>query len=314
LGERLEILALGAFESQKGRIEKREGAAREGHGDLRLEHIYFFPDQPSPQDLVMIDCVEFDPRYRCGDQLLDIAFLVMDLEALGFKEEAREFALAFMKTSGELSTDHLLDYYTAYRHLVRGLVRGLQALGRDASPESRSAAKLKAQRHFLMALGRLENPEKRPCLVVLGGLPGTGKSTLAAKLSQMDGFQVFSSDLTRKELAGQPPESRPAVGFEKGIYHPDWTEKTYCTLFERARDALLRGGRALVDASFWQESRREGFFKLSRELGVPFLFFICLPTTETATKGFWGCGNSGPTPISRFTGKWRGVGKAPLRD
>ena len=125
LRERLEGLALGTLEPQKARIEKREGAAREGHGDLRLEHIYYFPGEPPPQDLAIIDCVEFDPRYRCGDPLLDIAFLVMDLEASAFRKESEDFARVFLKTSGELSTDHLLDFYVAYRHLVRGLVRGL---------------------------------------------------------------------------------------------------------------------------------------------------------------------------------------------
>ena len=53
------------------------GLVREGHGDLRAEHV-ILSDPPQ-----IVDCLEFDPALRIGDVALDLAFLVMDLEALG---------------------------------------------------------------------------------------------------------------------------------------------------------------------------------------------------------------------------------------
>ena len=77
--------------------------------------------------------------------------------------------------SGE-AQDGLMDFYVAYRHLVRGLVRGLQSTELDADAEYQAKAKKKSQAHFLMALGKLEQPGQRPCLILLGGLPGPAKA------------------------------------------------------------------------------------------------------------------------------------------
>ena len=274
LRQRLEFLATRSLEAQKGRIEKRAPLAREGHGDLRLEHIYYFPRESEPRDIALIDCVEFNPRYRCCDPLADIAFLLMDLEAGGFGAEAQRFKQVFHTVSGEVE-DGLMDYYVAYRHLVRGLVRGLQCLDKEAGSEESEEPRDKARLHFLKALSKLDEPGGRPCLVLLSGLPAAGKSTLAEQLVLSENFQTFSSDATRKELAGRSLESEPAIGYQKGLYKPEWTEKTYSALLERAATALRRGQRVLVDASFSRQAWRERFQNLAKELGVPFLLFAC---------------------------------------
>lgn len=272
-----------AWDWQRPWIESRVDKAREGHGDLRLEHIYYFPNETPPRDLQIIDCVEFDPRYRCGDPLLDIAFLAADLETQGHNREIRLLSRAWM----DLFRDEdgaLLSFYTAYRHLVRGLVRGLQADESDSAPSDREKAAGKSRRHFFMALQRLAQPEARSCLVLLSGLPAAGKSSLAWELERQEGFKVLSSDLVRKELAGFPSHSRPTPGWNQDIYTPSWTDHTYSALLERARAGLLNGERVLVDASFWEQSRREPFRRLAQELGLPFLFFTCRTDAETARE------------------------------
>ncbi len=283
LREKLTALAEEALDHKKGRIALRAKAARDGHGDLRLEHIYYFPDKPEPQDLAVIDCVEFNPRYRCCDPLSDTAFLAMDLEAAGYKDQASLFTKEFLKMTGE-ATDHLVDFYVAYRHLVRGLVRGLQAQDPEESPQNQLKAGEKSHLHFLLALAKLEPSAKKPCLVLLGGLPGTGKSSLAKHLAEREGFIVLSSDAVRKELSGSSFDSKPGTAYEKGIYKPEWTEKTYDNLLLRAGEALRRGERVLVDASFLKEEWREMFLDLAKEWRLPFLFFVCMIYHETADK------------------------------
>ena len=264
-------------------IEARKGRAREGHGDLRMEHVYCFPGAAPPKDLSIIDSVEFDPRYRCGDPMLDIAFLVMDLEAQGFDREANLLAYAWVSQSHDEDGD-LLAFYTAYRHMVRGLVRGLQAQETDMPPEERNKAGEKARLHFRMALAKLAPPEGRPCLVLLGGLPATGKSSLARPLEREEGFTVLSSDVIRKELAGLLPSSQPATGWGQGLYTPEWTDKTYAYILEKTGESLLKGQRVLVEASFWEQARREPFFRLAQRLRLPFLFFICKAGIETVKE------------------------------
>ncbi len=282
--EKLGTLARENLTRNKTLISKRTPKTRDGHGDLRLEHIYYFPGESKPGKLAIIDCLEFNPRYRCGDPLLDIAFLAMDLENSGFRRESRIFTGEFMKKTADSEGIQLMDFYTAYRHLVRGLVRGLQAREEDVSEQEKETAANKSRVHFKQALIKLEKPGLRPCLILLGGLPGAGKSTLSHQLVQRENFQVFSSDSVRKELAGQPLDSKPGTGFEKGIYKPEWTEKTYQALWSRAESALQRDQRVLVDASFWNQASREHFLNLARGLNLPFLFFVCMISHETAEK------------------------------
>ena len=281
--KRLEVLSLAALGKHRGQLEKRAKLARDGHGDLRLEHIYFSPEKAEPQDLAIIDCLEFNPRYRCGDPLGDVAFLAMDLEAAGFIPQSRLFAREYLKTASNDAVP-LMDFYVAYRHLVRGLVRGLQAQEADSNPEDRSLAAEKARLHFRLAAEKLENPRQRPCLVLLGGLPGAGKSTLGGEMARSEGFHILSSDAVRKELAGQELETENLVGYEKGIYRPEWTERTYEELLRRAESGLKAGQRVLVDASFSRESLRENFWELARNLRIPFFFFICMVSHETTDK------------------------------
>jgi len=264
-------------------IENRKDHAREGHGDLRMEHVYCFPGAPPPQDLFIIDSVEFDPRYRCCDPLSDIAFLVMDLEAQGFVREANLLAYAWISRSHDDDGD-LLAFYTAYRHMVRGLVRGLQAQEADMPPEDRQRAGDKSRLHFRMALSKLAPPEGRPCLVVVSGLPATGKSSLSRALAQDEDFTVLSSDLIRKELAGQVLSSQPATGWGQGLYTPEWTDKTYSEILKRAEEGLLKGQRVLIDASLWEQARREPFYRLAQRLRLSFVFFTCRAGLETVKE------------------------------
>jgi predicted kinase len=146
------------------------------------------------------------------------------------------------------------------------------------------AARDKARLHFLSALGKLEKPGKKPCLVLLGGLPGSGKSSLARLLEKEEGFHVFSSDVVRKELAGLPLSSRPGEGFQTGIYTPEWNSKTFSEILKRVESALLKGERVLVDATFTRHMARDPFWKTAGNYGIPFALFICKGGRETARQ------------------------------
>jgi aminoglycoside phosphotransferase family enzyme len=140
----------------------RRGVPRDTHGDLRLEHVYLFPESPPPADLVIIDCIEFNKRFRFADPVSDMAFLVMDLLSHGRTELARAFAEEYFRVTGDEGGRSLLPLYVAYRAAVRGKVEVFE-LSDEVIPEAERAAALgRARAHWLLALTELERTGRGP--------------------------------------------------------------------------------------------------------------------------------------------------------
>jgi aminoglycoside phosphotransferase family enzyme/predicted kinase len=271
------------LERVRGLVEERadRDVPRDNHGDLHLDHVYLFPGREPPRDLRVLDCIEFNDRLRFGDPMADLGFLYMDLCFEGRRDLADQLSDAYFREWGDAEGRELLPFYTAYRAAVRAKVEGMAAVDPDVPEDKSARARRKARAHWLLTLGELAPPGERPCLVLLGGLPATGKSTLARGLADRGGFRVVSSDRTRKELAGLAPDASAAADFEEGIYSPSWTERTYAACREAAERALFRGERVLVDASFRHEERRRSFLELGREWAVPVLWIVCRAELET---------------------------------
>jgi aminoglycoside phosphotransferase family enzyme/predicted kinase len=262
----------------EGRAER--GVPRDTHGDLHLDHVYYFPERTPPADLVIIDCIEFNERFRFADPVADMAFLVMDLTYHGRRDLATAFADAYLREAEDEDDRALLPFYTAYRAAVRGKVEGLE-LAEKEIPEAERAAALESSRaHWLLALGELEEPSRRPFLILVGGLPGTGKSTLARALAEHAGGHIIRSDVIRKELGDPPAKRGPAFGFEAGLYDPLSTDRTYAECLRRADALLFEGERVIVDATFRQENRRQAFLNMATRRGVPAVFLFCQADPE----------------------------------
>ena len=219
-----------------------DGKVRDGHGDLRMEHVYL-EDQ-----IHVIDCVEFSKRYRASDTALDIAFLVMDMESNGYPDMV-EPLLAGYRVGSSDEIGPVLPLYNCYRSLVRAKVAFILEGEGDVPDGARAAARLSGRLNLHYAL-RLLRGDKRPLLIAVGGLPGTGKSTLARALAAATGSSLRSADETRKRLAGLGSDNHPAERINGGIYSDAMNERVYATLLEEAASALQRGRNCILDATF----------------------------------------------------------------
>lgn len=221
----------------------RRGLIREGHGDLRAEHVI-----PAPR-LAIVDCVEFDPALRTLDVADDLAFLVMDLCAHGAEPEARELIAAYRSAGGDCGPDELVWFFAVHRALIRAkvaLVRGRQTA---AVADDAEAARLvgMAERCAWRARGARA--------LVLCGVPASGKSHLAAALEGIAGCPVLSSDVVRKELGGLAPQDRAAPS----LYAPAVSARVYHELGRRAAQAMAAYHGVLVDATFRRLADRRAF-------------------------------------------------------
>jgi uncharacterized protein len=214
------------------RIER--GLVVDGHGDLLAEDIFCLDDGPR-----VLDGLEFDARLRWGDVLYDVGFLAMDLERLGALELALAFLDWYREFSAETHPRSLEHHYVAYRALVRAKISCLK--GGVADLADARAYLAQCRRHLLD--GRVQ-------LVVIGGLPGTGKTTLSAALGDELGWTVLRSDEMRKELAGFDPLVHAPAAYGEGLYSRESSEMTYDALLSRARELLARGESVVIDASF----------------------------------------------------------------
>ena len=170
--DRVEALTLEFLDGRADLFAARVDAGRivDGHGDLMADDIYCLSDGPR-----ILDCIEFDDRLRWLDQLDDAAFLAMDLEYLGATDLARAFLDWYAEFAADPAPVTLRHHFVAYRAFVRAKVACLRYL------QGEDSARDEAQRHATLALAHLRAGGSR--LVVVGGLPGTGKSTLSGALA-----------------------------------------------------------------------------------------------------------------------------------
>ncbi|MBV9123943.1 MAG: AAA family ATPase, partial [Planctomycetes bacterium] len=287
---RLKALAEEALAWLQPLIEARaaQGRPRDCHGDLHLDHVYYFPDQSPPDDLVIIDCIEFNERFRFTDPVADMAFPAMDLAFYGRRDLARAFIEAYFHATGDQEGRALLPLYMSYRATVRGLVEGLKLAEKEVPEAERATARERAGAHWLLALAELEEPGRKPCLLLVAGLPGTGKSRLSQGLAESAGFSVIRSDVVRKELAGLSEREQTPAPDREALYSPEWTERTYAECLRRAEGLLREGRRVLVDASFREEKNRQTFWKAAVRWGVPAVILLCQAEPATVRQRLGG--------------------------
>lgn len=240
---------------------RHNGAVRRGHGDLHLGNICLFQGRATP-----FDAIEFNDAIACCDVLYDLAFLVMDLWHRGFRDLANFTFNRYLAMTGEYAGLAAFPLFLSCRAAVRAKVCAMTAAVVD---DAKAAAAIDDAGLYLA--NSIEHLNRTaPRLIAVGGMSGTGKSTLAMELAPALGITpgavILRSDIVRKRLFGQSPETKlPA-----DAYGEETTHRVYEQLAAQAETALRAGYTVITDAAFLRRDERASIEGLADKLGLSF--------------------------------------------
>lgn len=238
------------------------------HGDLHLDHVYWLPEHEQSCPIVVIDCIEFNDALRYADPIADIAFLTMDLKFRGRDDLCDAFIVEYLAISHDRNGEELLPFYQAYRAAVRAKVECIRANEPETPALERQSGLRLAAAYWLFAYSQWLQPIEKPALLLLAGLPGSGKSTVARGLVEQGGFTIIRTDAIRKSYTPLPGESR---------YSPEMTKRTYAECRRLTDTALFAGQRVVVDANFPTHQGRREFVEVAKSYHVPVvLVHLCV--------------------------------------
>lgn len=239
------------------------GFVRRCHGDFHSKNVFIVGR------VYVFDCIEFNRRFPCCDVASEVAFMAMDLDYFHRHDLANFFVERYMVYSGDTGFIRLLNFYKCYRAYVRGKVTSFQLNDPWLTGKARVAVHRSANRYFELALQYARLLVAKPWLLVVFGLPGTGKSYLAKRFAEKTFAAHLLSDSIRKQLADIGVWTHRFADYRQGIYSPEMTKKTYDELFRRAEVFLKSGERVILDATFPSEDSRNRCRELAARLKVP---------------------------------------------
>jgi hypothetical protein len=269
-----------AFLKRKRRLFERrilEGKIRDCHGDLRTDHIYY------TDGIQIIDCIEFNQRFRYADIASDIAFLAMDLDSLGREDISRTLLETIVRYTADTDLYGLIDFYKCYRAVVRAKTAAFRL--KELLPQHTEKTALSPlNRRFMDLAYGYAGRFTRPTLWIIRGLPASGKSTVAAGLATALDIAVFSSDPVRKELFGLKAHTSRIVSYGTDIYSAEATALTYGQLLLKAQEEIKQGRSVVLDATFGSGHWRKEAARLAADSDANLCVVECIAPVKILRK------------------------------
>lgn len=237
------------------------GKIVDGHGDLRPEHVYL------NRHPCVIDCVEFSEELRRVDIADDLSFLAMECEHLGAADLGSRIMATYETICGDTVPTHLTAFYRCYRACVRAKITLLRA--QQQASDLRENAQFAQYLHLADIHAAELGP---PMVVIVGGLMGSGKTTLAAQLSHSFGMACISTDSVRRDLFG-PSDGQTAYG--EALYRPEMRRTVYGEVLRQAEERLGQGESVVLDGTFLTAPLRQEAYATARRHGAVPVFVLC---------------------------------------
>jgi aminoglycoside phosphotransferase family enzyme/predicted kinase len=255
--------ARAALDRHAARLDARRAAGfvRQCHGDLHLRNIVLLDGVPT-----LFDAIEFNDHLACIDVMYDLAFLLMDLWRRHLPGHANSVLNAYLESTGDWEALALLPLFLSCRAAIRAKTSASAA----ALAADRRREELERTAREYLTMGGVLLRSAAPRIVAVGGLSGSGKSTIARALAPsigaVPGAVIVRSDVIRKRLAGVDPLTR--LGPEG--YTEAMSTRVYASAIDQACRIAATGHSAVVDAVFGRVSDRQSIEQAARSAGVPF--------------------------------------------
>jgi hypothetical protein len=257
----------------------KEKKIRDCHGDLHTENIFVTPKKIHPirnrisHGVQIIDCIEFNKRFRYQDIASDVAFLAMDFDYLEKPDFSQCFIAEYNSKMPDIDLFKILPFYQCYRAYVKAKVGCFSLPKPDVKLEEDRV--LEIQKYFSLAFKYAwQFLNKKPFLLVIFGQIGTGKTYLAKELSKITGAKLLRSDIIRKQMLGIPLFEHRKKGLEK-IYSPEVTLRVYKKMINQGLRLLKKGNLVILDATFPNEFYRKMIILAAKKEKIPYFFVEC---------------------------------------
>lgn len=245
-----------------------QGMVRECHGDLHLGNVVVLDGEPVP-----FDCIEFNPALSWIDVINEIAFPFMDLFDHGRPQLAWRFLNRYLEVGGDYGGVAVLRFYAVYRAIVRAKVARLRMDAARVDAAQRAEAEAAFSGHIALAQALSVVP--RRLIVLMHGVSGSGKSTVAEQLAMELGAIRIRSDAERKRLFGVALDESPPADRVGELYGAAATRRTYDRLALLATEIVEAGYPVIVDASFLAKAERARLRELARHRDAAFAVIDC---------------------------------------
>ena len=237
-----------------------QGKIRECHGDLHLRNICLYKNK-----IQLFDRIEFNEQFRYADVIYDVAFTLMDLDFHQAQELGNIFLNTYLEITGDWEGVEVLPLYLCRQAYVRAKVNSIT---------QRTAAKVLAERYYNLAW-QYSQPRQGK-IILMSGLSGSGKTTVARKIAPSINAIHIRSDAVRKHLAGITLNT---TGGEE-LYSLEMTSKTYQRLLELGIKLAKQGLTVILDAKYDRYQWREDAATAAQAAGIPLEIYYCTAPVE----------------------------------
>ncbi len=249
-----------------------DGRIAEGHGDLRPEHIYFTPEP------IVIDCIEFNKEFRILDALDELCFLEMECAHQSAAPIGEKIMESYLEASGDRPPRELHSFYASYRACVRAKVSLLRAGQQAGKAHDRDVAEV------LRYLAQADASARQlgdPSLLVVHGLAGVGKTTVARTVAERLGMEHLQTDAIRRQLFGEDGSPR---SYGDGRYTAENRGRVYQEMFQQTDKLLSAGVSVVLDGTFITGAAQRHAADLARQHAANLLFVTCECPAEVAAE------------------------------
>ncbi|MDJ0599973.1 MAG: AAA family ATPase [Crocosphaera sp.] len=248
---------------------QKEDKIRECHGDLHLKNICLWNEK-----IQLFDRIEFNEEFRYVDVMFDVAFTVMDLDARNRQDFSNILLNTYLEHTGDWQGLQVLPVYLSRQAYVRAKVNSMILDDPNISEKEHQKAQQEAQNYYHLAWQYTQQHQGK--IIMMSGLSGSGKTTVAKYLAQEINGILIRSDAVRKHLGNIPLDESG----NSELYRPEMNQKTYETLIKFGEIIAKEGFSVILDAKFDRHQWREPVIEIAKKYNISLTILHCYAPVE----------------------------------